>query len=493
MKLYVLNEGAREEAAIDLIRKTIAGTPFDRRVWIAGGFVRDEILGMPSKDIDLVIDADDGGIKFAEWICRKLGIYKEGSNPLIYPKYGTAMFTFKHVGHLGQDLSNVDIECVMPRKDIGATGPSRKDVITAQGTMRDDAERRDLTINAMYKNVTTGQILDPTGMGQKDLKDQRLRTPGDPDLCYDIPEKGGDPLRMLRAIRFFSKFGYEIDPSIIQAIQNNLGNMVNVSADRKRDELVKMMVSDRPVEAIELLVKTGLIDYIAPELKDLIGLEQGIYHSKDAFGHTMDVLAKTPPRLIPRLAALLHDIGKAAARQPHPRKGFEFLEHEKIGAEIARKILKSLHFDNEVVKGVCTLVGRHMALRAARQGTGEEGMPASDRTLRRFRRKVGDDPTRLADALELLKADYEAHPGADPTLFDKIKTRYKELEEIEKSAPAKPVVTGRDIMQEFGIGPGPAVGTMTKYVRELLDVDPHMDKETILIKLREKFDPNEEE
>jgi putative nucleotidyltransferase with HDIG domain len=483
MKLCLLIEGAKEEAAIALIRDSINGTQYDGKVYIAGGFVRDELLGKPSKDIDLVIDEEDGGIRFAIWICKKLGIYKENSNPVIYPRFGTAMFTFRHTSNMGQDLSDLDIECVKPRKDESATGLSRKDVVTAQGTMEDDAKRRDLTINALYKNVTTGEIFDPTGMGLDDLRKKVIRTPIDPDETFGYPPVG-DPLRMLRAIRFYSKFGYDIDPSVINGIKKNLDKISGISFERVSAEFSKMLTSARPVESINLLIQTGLIDYIIPELRSLIGLEQGIYHNKDAYGHTMDVLAKSSPRLNTRLAALLHDIGKPDTRQPHERKQYEFIDHEIVGAEKAKNILRRLRYPNETISAVAALIERHMALRSGKHGD------ISDKTLRRFKSRCNELGIELDDALDLMQADFEAHPGADLSLFDSIRKRYSEMSQTEASVE-RDIISGADIIAAFGVKPGPMIGVMKKYIKELQLDDPSIDKETALLKLKEKFNPHE--
>ena len=486
MKLSVLFEGAKEEAAIDLIRRTIAGTPYENKVWIAGGYVRDELMGKKSKDIDLVIDADNGGIRFAEWICKKLGIYKQGSNPVVYPRFGTAMFTLRHLVHQGQDISGLDIECVMPRSEENTEPGDRKSIAIERASIEGDALRRDLTINALYKNVSTGKILDPTGKGVKDIRSGVLRTPTDPGRTFGDPAYG-DPLRMLRAIRFACRYGYKVDPAIMDAIADHAPKLENISSERIRDELEKMLLSPDPVKAVKMMVDTGLMNYVIPEMNDLVGLEQGIYHDKDAFGHTMDVLSTTPPRINVRLAALLHDIGKPETRQPHPRKQYEFIGHEKVGEEKVGKILKRLRFPNDTRKAVTALVRRHMGLRAGRKSA------LSDKALRRFARKCGSQEV-LQDALALMRADYEAHPGSDPTEFDRLDDRFKSLEDQgEKLASKQRIVTGRDIMGEFGVQEGPIIGSMLEYAQELLDDDPSIDKETIMVKLREKFDPNEEE
>ena len=486
MKLRVLFESAKEDAALDLIKSTIAGTPFENKVYIAGGFVRDEIMGKASKDIDLVVDQENGGIEFAEWICKQLGIYKEGSNPVIYPRFGTAMFTFRGIEHIGQDLSGLDIECVMPRAEENEIPDDRKSIVIKKTSMKGDALRRDLTINTLYKNVSTGKILDLTGHGISDIKKGILRTPTRPDDTFGHP-KFGDPLRMLRVLRFASKYGYEVDKSVLDAIKRNASRLKNISNERIRDEFVKMLISPRPVKAIDMLVETGLVDYVMPELKPMVGLEQGMYHSKDAYGHTMDVLGATQPRVVLRLAALLHDIGKPTVRAPHERKGFEFLEHEKIGDEMAEAILRRLKFPNDTIKAVRMLIRRHMGLRAGRKGQ------LSSKALRRFARKCGSEEM-LQNALDLMQADYEAHPGADLEEFNKIRERYKGLETSgETVSQRQSVVNGHDIMKTLNVPPGPMIKTMLQYAQDLYDGDPGIDRETILAKMQEKFNPNEDD
>jgi putative nucleotidyltransferase with HDIG domain len=335
--------------------------------------------------------------------------------------------------------------------------------------------------------VFTGEILDPTGKGVSDIKKGVLRTPTKADDTFGHP-KFGDPLRMLRVLRFVSRYGYKVDKSVIDAIKRNASRLQKISNERIRDELTKMLLSPRPATAIQMLVDTGLVDYVIPELKPLVGLEQGIYHDKDAFGHTLDVLEKTPARLAPRLAALLHDVGKAEAREPHPRKEYQFIGHEKVGEEMAADILRRLKFPNDIIKRASLLVGHHMGLRGGRR------TELSGKSLRKFARKC-KTPENLQDALALMRADYEAHPGSTPERFDRIERQYEELETAEERpiSAGQKVVSGRDIMKHFGVRQGPVVGTMLKYAQDLYDDDPSIDKATMLVKIGEKYDPNEEE
>jgi poly(A) polymerase len=198
----------------------------------------------------------------------------------------------------------------------------------------------------------------------------------------------------------------------------------------------------------------------------------------------MDVLAKSSPRLNTRLAALLHDIGKPDTRQPHERKQYEFIDHEIVGAEKAKNILRRLRYPNETISAVAALIERHMALRSGKHGD------ISDKTLRRFKSRCNELGIELDDALDLMQADFEAHPGADLSLFDSIRKRYSEMSQTEASVE-RDIISGADIIAAFGVKPGPMIGVMKKYIKELQLDDPSIDKETALLKLKEKFNPHE--
>ena len=193
-------EGAMEKSAIDFLSKEIRASKFKGKVFVAGGYVRDELLGLDPKDIDLVVELPNGGIAFAEWLTKKHKIYKKNSNPVIFPNFGTAKFQLYGISHNGHDLSNLEIEVVMTRKEKYSDSKGRKPDVSP-GTLKDDVERRDFTVNSMLKDLTTGEVVDLTGMGKKDLKAGVIRTPLDPDVIFNE-----DPLRMLRAVRFTVKY-----------------------------------------------------------------------------------------------------------------------------------------------------------------------------------------------------------------------------------------------------------------------------------------------
>jgi poly(A) polymerase len=196
-------EGVKEKTAEDFIRLTIQGTEWQGKVFAAGGYVRDQIRGANAKDLDLLVNAPDGGIAFANWITKKLGVHKDGSNPVTFPRFGTAKFNFPGVVHNGVDIGDLDIEAVMPRKEQYAND-SRKPTVSA-GTLADDVERRDFTVNSLLKDLSSGEILDLTGLGKADIKAGIIRTPLNPDVIFT-----DDPLRMLASYSFHGQIQLEI-------------------------------------------------------------------------------------------------------------------------------------------------------------------------------------------------------------------------------------------------------------------------------------------
>lgn len=316
-----LNEGIKENLTIELLKNTIKGSRFEGKAFIAGGFVRDTLLGKDSKDIDIVVELPDGGIDFANFITKKLKLHP----PIIFPNYGTAKFDLKGIIYKGEDLSDQDIECVMTRKEQYHDGSRNPDV--SPGTLKDDVDRRDFTVNSLLQDLSTGEILDLTGMGRDDLKRGIIRTPLDPNIIFKE-----DALRMLRAIRFTVKYDWDLPMFMIRAIKNNASLLKTISAERIQVELDKMLISGKPDTAIRLLQITGLYKYVIPELDDIIGLGQNEYHKDDALKHSLEVLKNVPPILKTRLSALFHDIGKGQTKST-----IHFIEcencHNKIGVE----------------------------------------------------------------------------------------------------------------------------------------------------------------
>lgn len=206
----LLLEQSSEEVTLEFISNLVKRGPFRDKVYLAGGAVRDQLMGKSVKDIDLVITDKDGGIKFANWITHKLGIQTSG-NPVIFPTFGTAKFTFRHIMYKGVDLSNIDVECVMTRGERYSPGSRKPKVVYAD--LKTDAERRDLTVNSLFRSLTDGKILDLTNHGISDIKNGIVRTPLDPDITFS-----DDPLRMLHAIRFVTKYNWKMPLYMVKAL-----------------------------------------------------------------------------------------------------------------------------------------------------------------------------------------------------------------------------------------------------------------------------------
>lgn len=460
----LLLESAKERAAEDFLSQMVKKSKWQGKVFIAGGYVRDELLGLDPKDLDLVVEMPQGGIKFAEWITKKLGIYKRGSNPVIYPKFGTAAFTLRGVNHRGYDLSDITIEVVMTRKEQYHTGSRKPDV--SPGSLKDDVERRDFTVNSLLKDLSTGEILDLTGMGKSDLKKGIVRTPLDPDVIFTE-----DPLRMLRAVRFTVKYGWNLPLFMIKALKRNAHQLKNISTERIRDELDKMLVSKYPDKAIRLLQMTGLNRFVAPELDALQGLQQGKQHKADAMKHTLAVLKAIPSDLVLRLSALLHDVGKPTTKKVIDNE-IHFYTHEEISADIAEKILRRLKYPNDIIKAVATAIRHHMRTK----GFGAEAEQITDKAVRKLKNDLGD---HLQDTLELIHADNVSH--ADdwnmPSQIPKLKDRLKALEK----EPAKPrlPIDGKDIMKRYKLKSGPIVGRLLDLVKDAWLENPKIRKKEV--------------
>lgn len=503
----VILEGAVDKAAEDFVKKIIKGTEWEGKVFIAGGYVRDEFMGKDPKDLDLLVNAPNGGFEFAKWITRKTGTYKgpevdppippepdinwneEGkpatpeeqkifddwlkeigkiqklyTNPVIFPRFGTAKFNLRHIIHNGIDLSDMDIECVMPRKEEYRKG-SRKPKVVA-GTLKTDAERRDFTTNSLLKDLTSGEILDLTGMGKADIKAGIIKTAIDPDQIFK-----DDPLRMLRAIRFTVKYNWQLPMFMIRALKKNAPQLKNISQDRIHQELNKMLVTAYPDKAIELMRITGLMEYVAPELLKLYKLQQNKFHKDDAWKHTLKVLRETQPILLQRLIALFHDIGKFATKTVTDT-GVHFIKHEKEGAEIAAQVMRRLSYPNELIDAVKAGVRYHMKLKH-----GGDEANISDKTLRELSQAVGEN---LEDVLSVIHADNISHADASsmPNQISKVRERFKTLvirQNIEGKKENLPI-SGKDLL-DMGVPEGKSIGRIKNVIKKAVLKNPNLSRE----------------
>jgi poly(A) polymerase len=409
-----------------------AAADLGARAWIVGGYVRDRLLGRAHPDIDVVVEA---GLGFE--LARRFAELARAREPAIFERFGTAQVTLP--GHL--------VELVSARSESYASDSRKPDVRPA--TLEEDLRRRDFTVNTLLMDFD-GKIHDPLRRGLADLEAHVLRTPADPLQTFS-----DDPLRMLRAIRFAAQLGFELAPGLLPAMRHTMERLKSpvVSVERVADELRKMLISERPKAALELLDQAGLLELILPEVTACKGVQQGGYHTHDVFGHTLLTVAGTPPDLVVRLAALFHDVGKPATGTPDG----SFIGHEVIGAEMASRALERLRFPIKDVDTVALLIRLH--LRPVYYSS-----EWTDGAVRRLANDAGAQRGRL---MELARADIAASAYPHPEKLDELAARLDAVLSEQPSRLEAPV-DGEDIMRIRGIGPGPEVGRIKRRLTEMV-------------------------
>jgi poly(A) polymerase len=445
-------EGGVADPAFAVLRQ--AAEELGVRAWAVGGYVRDTLLGRPHPDLDVVVESGRA-LELAERFSQLTGSRK----PALFPRFGTAQVTW------GERL----VEFASARAESYPPDSRKPEVRSA--TIEQDLQRRDFTVNAMLMDLD-GRILDPLG-GLGDLERRLLRTPRDPNRTF-----ADDPLRMLRAVRFAAQLGFALEPSILPAMraQRLRARPPVLSVERVTEELRKMLVSERPKLALELLDEGGLVEVLLPELFACHGVDQGGWHTHDVFGHTLLVVEHTEPEIVLRLAALFHDVGKPVTATPDGA----FTGHDRVGAQMARAALMRLRFSNSEVDRVAKLVQMH--LRPVFYQPGEWG----DGAVRRLARDAGD---LLWTLMALARADIaaSAYPHADK--LDDLESRLRGVLEEKPSRLALPV-SGEDVMRVCGLAPGPEVGRVKERLEALvLEGTLPPDREAILEYLSEHPEP----
>lgn len=453
----------QEEKILEFLKSLIQETEWEGRVYLVGGAVRDQIMGGKPKDLDFIIDGPlKSGIEFSVWLAKELGIYKQNSNPVIYERFGTSKVSLRNNS---DGLADTDLEFVAPRKETYLADSRKPDVIG--GSLRDETFRRDLTINSLMRNISTGEILDLSERGLDDIKNGIIQTTSEPDIIFF-----DDPLRMIRCVRFAVKFGFKIQMNVLRSIKNNAWRLAVISSERIQTEMDKILTSPDPVKGIRLLKITGLLDNIIPEFRTAVGMKQNKYHIKDVFGHTLDVLGNTPSSLAARWMALLHDIGKVKTRT-EDESGVHFYEHERIGMEMARTILRRLKYPNDFVEKVVIGVRHHMTLKPAE----DDGQGVTKKTLRKFKTAVGE---HLEDILLLIHADNISHSelGSMPNQVENLKKRFEDLD-MPKEKIVLPI-NGDDLIQ-MGLKPSPLFRQILDAVSEAWYDDPNITREQAFV------------
>lgn len=441
----------------------IKNTIFAGKTYIVGGAVRDFIMGNEIKDIDVVVNIQGGGLKLAQHFYN-IGLLKH--EPIEYPQYSVSMFVFK-------EFPDIEIEAVQTRSEK-YTDENSRNPETAFGTIEEDCIRRDLTINALYIDVSNVALCDFTGKGREDIKNHVIRVTNDnPDVVFI-----DDPLRILRVVRFASRFGWEIEKTTFRAMKRNVDRLSIISIERINDEFSKIITCDHPKMALNMLREIGAIKYIIPELEALYDCTQNEFHGFDTvWEHTVDfVEALDSNDLVLRLAAVLHDIGKPQTRSIKNDK-IHFYGHEFVSAKITKEALRRLRYSNEIIKEVAFYVEEHMKFFCFKTDN------PNDKVVRRVQYEC-ETQERFSNLMKLMQADRMSVDDKykEPDFYI-IMMNYssKLIDKNEDMFGYKLPVNGDDIMKIKGIPGGHDVRVIKEaLLNHAIKSNPKMSRESAI-------------
>lgn len=462
----------------ELIAQHIVGTKFENKTYLVGGCVRDFIMDCDDiGDIDICVELPNGGIELGEYLKKQNHL---SGSIVSYPNYGVSAFRLK-------EYPNIKLEAVQTRNEAYTDVNSRNPVV-AYGSLQEDCLRRDLTINALYLNISSNEIIDPTGLGFNHIQNKILCTPSKPEIVYS-----DDPLRMMRAIRFRVRFeAFKFDENTYQAIKDNSQRISIISQERIQDELNKILLTNYCTYGIKLLKETKLLDYIIPEFIPTYDLKQGKAHHLDVFEHIMLSLENSTKSefcnikneedlLLLRMSLLLHDIGKTTTLTFDENGKPHFYGHDKESGKLAKVILTRLRYSNKFISDVCFFVENHMTLRF-----GVKVNELKDKSIRKLQYKCITQQC-FNILLTLMDCDIHAHAVdyRDNSIVIKLRDRTESmLSDGTQMFNYVLPINGFDVMDVLSIKPSKQVSKCLESMLKVAFSDPKITREFLLKQIK---------
>lgn len=452
-----------------ILSSWIKDTKFENNVYVVGGCIRDMLMNKEIKDIDIAVSIPDGGLKLAQFLFDKLYI---NHKPVLYPTYGTAMFVVEIDGE------SFELEAVQTRKEK-YTDPTQRNPITAFGTLEEDCLRRDLTINSLYQNISTDEIIDITGTGISDIEDKIIRTPCEPDITYD-----DDPLRILRTVRFASRYNWQIEETTYNSMKRNIHRLSIVSKERIQAELSKMLTCDYPAIALQYLKDIGAFYMIDPIFQNIYSGDElwQTMLTQILYVHQNYPAFYTEEMVLAIMLSHYHFFAPTESETYHYSKQpvvnfLKSLKYSNTVIDEVNRIIKysNLEFFGDIIK----------SYKITKPLTYESSVDIeiNDEALFIFQHLVSSED--ILNKTVLLTESYFA------TININMLNTFNAYAEIRRASEAKPIffdykvpITGNDIMQELSLSPGPKVKEYMDISLSLAFKNPDITKEEILKHLK---------
>lgn len=446
------------------LRDKIKNTKFENHVFLVGGCVRDYLLGDNVNDIDIAVDLPNGGVEFANWITKEELCYKPDYNPCTVGRMDTCRFYLS----TKEDLKYVVFDCCQTRKNPSYSLPEGSKVSENLGTILQDGNLRDLTVNAMFLDVSSMAITDVCH-GIDDMQDKILRTPNLPSVTFK-----DDPLRMMRVIRFATKYGWGIEKDTWLGIVEHHNLITSVSVERFKDELNQILLSPCPSVGLKKLMASGMLYDMIPQLYNLnhVGESLNVKIPFNIWEKTLEEVDETEPRLINRLAALFRCVGKATAVK-YIEGNIKFYGYETISVNVTSAILRTLKYPNHIIESVALCIKYHSYF----SNYLVHGLQPSKKTVRKFLTEVGDWKPNV---LDLIRAVAIVENITAFNNFTDLKCIISETEAELDYTNFKIPITGDEIMKSLNLSPSPLIGKIIDHLKDKYLDDPSLTKEELL-------------